>query len=53
MVTKMMGRDGMSPGATTIVGSEHVARSAADGYTLLINTLPLVVNPASIGSTAL
>lgn len=34
------------PGATTIVGSEHVARSPGDGYTLLINTLPLVVNPA-------
>lgn len=34
------------PGANTIVGSEHVARSPADGYTLLINTLPFVVNPA-------
>jgi len=34
------------PGANTIVGSEHVARSAPDGYTLLINTLPFVVNPA-------
>jgi tripartite-type tricarboxylate transporter receptor subunit TctC len=34
------------PGANTIVGSEHVARAAADGYTLLINTLPFVVNPA-------
>jgi tripartite-type tricarboxylate transporter receptor subunit TctC len=34
------------PGANTIVGSEHVARAVADGYTLLINTLPFVVNPA-------
>jgi len=34
------------PGANTIVGSEHVARAPADGYTLLINTLPFVVNPA-------
>jgi len=34
------------PGANTIVGSEHVARSTADGYTLLINSLPFVVNPA-------
>ena len=34
------------PGANTIVGSELVARAAPDGYTLLINTLPFVVNPA-------
>jgi tripartite-type tricarboxylate transporter receptor subunit TctC len=34
------------PGANTIVGSENVARAPADGYTLLINTLPFVVNPA-------
>jgi tripartite-type tricarboxylate transporter receptor subunit TctC len=34
------------PGANTIVGSEQVARAPADGYTLLINTLPFVVNPA-------
>jgi tripartite-type tricarboxylate transporter receptor subunit TctC len=34
------------PGANTIVGSEHVARAHPDGYTLLINTLPFVVNPA-------
>lgn len=34
------------PGANTIVGSEHVARASADGYTLLINTLPFVVNPS-------
>jgi tripartite-type tricarboxylate transporter receptor subunit TctC len=34
------------PGANTIVGSEHVARAAPDGHTLLINTLPFVVNPS-------
>jgi tripartite-type tricarboxylate transporter receptor subunit TctC len=34
------------PGANTIVGSENVARAPADGYTLLINSLPFVVNPA-------
>jgi tripartite-type tricarboxylate transporter receptor subunit TctC len=34
------------PGANTIVGSEHVARAPADGYTLLISTLPFVVNPS-------
>lgn len=34
------------PGANAIVGSEHVARSPADGYTLLISSLPHVVNPA-------
>jgi tripartite-type tricarboxylate transporter receptor subunit TctC len=34
------------PGANTIVGSESVARASADGYTLLINTLPFVVNPS-------
>src|SRR3954466_6811355 len=34
------------PGANTIVGSELVARAPADGYTLLISTLPFVVNPA-------
>jgi tripartite-type tricarboxylate transporter receptor subunit TctC len=34
------------PGANTIVGSEHVARAPADGYTLLMNSLPFVVNPS-------
>ncbi|HKA41368.1 MAG TPA: tripartite tricarboxylate transporter substrate-binding protein, partial [Burkholderiales bacterium] len=33
------------PGASTIVGSELVARAPADGYTLLSTSLPLVVNP--------
>ena len=31
-------------GASGIIGTEFVARSPADGYTLLINTLPLVTN---------
>ena len=34
------------PGANSIVGSEHVARAPADGYTLLISSLPHVVNPS-------
>ena len=34
------------PGASTNIGTEYVARAAGDGYTLLSNTLPLVVNPA-------
>lgn len=33
-------------GASGNVGSEFVARAAPDGYTALINTLPLVVNPS-------
>jgi tripartite-type tricarboxylate transporter receptor subunit TctC len=37
------------PGGSTNVGSEHVARSRGDGYTLLTNSLPLVVNPVLIG----
>ncbi|HXF65697.1 MAG TPA: tripartite tricarboxylate transporter substrate binding protein [Burkholderiales bacterium] len=33
-------------GASGNIGSELVARAAPDGYTALINTLPLVVNPS-------
>jgi tripartite-type tricarboxylate transporter receptor subunit TctC len=36
-------------GASTIIGTEIVARAPADGYTLLSNTLPLVVNPSLFG----
>src|SRR5256885_9252174 len=36
------------PGADTIIGTEIVARSPADGYTMVLQTLPLVVNPALI-----
>ncbi len=34
------------PGAGTNIGMEIVARAPPDGYTLLINTLPFVVNPS-------
>ncbi len=34
------------PGAATNIGSDFVAKSAPDGYTILINGLPLAVNPA-------
>jgi tripartite-type tricarboxylate transporter receptor subunit TctC len=33
------------PGATTIIGTEMVARSPADGYTLLVTLAPFTVNP--------
>ena len=32
------------PGAATIIGTEIVAKSAADGYTLLLGTSPLTIN---------
>ena len=34
------------PGAATNIGSDYVAKSAPDGYTLLINGITLSVNPA-------
>jgi tripartite-type tricarboxylate transporter receptor subunit TctC len=33
-------------GASTNIGTEMVARATGDGYTLLANSLPLVVNPS-------
>jgi tripartite-type tricarboxylate transporter receptor subunit TctC len=33
-------------GASGNIGTEHVARAPADGYTILIHTLPFVVNPS-------
>lgn len=34
------------PGASGNIGMEIAARAAPDGYTVVINTLPLVVNPS-------
>jgi tripartite-type tricarboxylate transporter receptor subunit TctC len=36
-------------GASGNIGSEMVARAAPDGYTLLLNSLPFVVNPHIFG----
>jgi tripartite-type tricarboxylate transporter receptor subunit TctC len=36
-------------GGLTNVGSEIVARSPGDGYTLLLQSLPMVINPAMLG----
>lgn len=33
------------PGASTVIASEYVAKSAADGHTLLLTSVPLVTNP--------
>lgn len=33
------------PGATGIVGTEHVARSPADGYTIILADAPHAINP--------
>jgi tripartite-type tricarboxylate transporter receptor subunit TctC len=33
------------PGASTVIGSEFVAKAAPDGYTLLIASVPHVTNP--------
>ncbi len=34
------------PGATTVIGTEAVARAAPDGYTLLVTLAPFAVNPS-------
>ncbi len=34
------------PGAASNIGSEHVARSAPDGYTVLMGTSSLAINPS-------
>ncbi len=36
------------PGANTIIGSDYVAKSAPDGYTLLIVAFPFAVTPSLI-----
>ena len=33
------------PGASTLIGSEYVAKSAPDGYTLLVASVPHATNP--------
>ena len=38
------------PGAGTIVGTEEAARSAPDGYTLLMTSTPFVINPSIYAS---
>src|SRR5436189_3736724 len=38
------------PGANAILATEHVARSAPDGYTLLFSSLSLLVNHALVDS---
>jgi tripartite-type tricarboxylate transporter receptor subunit TctC len=37
------------PGGLTSVGTEFVARSPGDGYTLVLQSLPMVVNPVVLG----
>lgn len=37
------------PGGLTSVGTEYVARSPGDGYTLVLQSLPMVVNPVVLG----
>src|SRR6266851_1100651 len=36
------------PGANTVIGSDHVAKSQPDGYTLLIVAFPFAVTPSLI-----
>jgi tripartite-type tricarboxylate transporter receptor subunit TctC len=37
------------PGGLTNVGTEFVARSPGDGYTMVLQSLPMVVNPVVLG----
>lgn len=38
------------PGASTLIGSEYVAKSAPDGYTLLVASVPHATNPSMMKS---
>ncbi|WP_213956549.1 MULTISPECIES: tripartite tricarboxylate transporter substrate binding protein [unclassified Variovorax] len=38
------------PGASTVIGSEFVAKAAPDGYTLLVASVPHATNPAMMKS---
>jgi tripartite-type tricarboxylate transporter receptor subunit TctC len=48
-VSRLMGQQvvmDFRPGASGNIGTELAARATPDGYTMLLNTLPLVVNPS-------
>ncbi len=52
-LTELMGQTVVldnRPGASGNIGTDLVARSVPDGYTLLATTLPLVVNPGLFGN---
>jgi tripartite-type tricarboxylate transporter receptor subunit TctC len=40
------------PGGSTIIGTELVARSAPDGYTLLVTPAPFTINPSLVAKIA-
>ncbi|MEY3777545.1 MAG: hypothetical protein RIR83_1593, partial [Pseudomonadota bacterium] len=52
MAEKMTGDLGVSvivenkPGASSIIGTDYVAKSAPDGYTLLITNSAITINPS-------
>ena len=51
-MTEQTGQTGIidnRTGGLTSVGSEMVARSPGDGYTLLLQSLPMVINPSMLG----
>ena len=41
------------PGAGTIIGTDAVAKSAPDGYTMVIASFAHAVNPSLVGQAAL
>jgi tripartite-type tricarboxylate transporter receptor subunit TctC len=40
------------PGGSTMIGTELVARSAPDGYTLLVTPAPFTINPSLVAKVA-